>query len=113
MRLLKSKDLFAAMRVIKTAKIREELKAIMSKAGEKGADPADVGMEAFLMIIEALSEKKAERCMYELIAGPAEMKPEEVENLPLDELMTIIKTIAEENDLKGFFTTLSGLMNSK
>lgn len=112
MRLLKSKDLFAAMRVIKTAKIREELKTIMKKAGEKNADPADVGMEVFLMIIEALSEKKAERCLYELIAGPAEMKPEEVEELPLDELIIIIKTIAAENDLKGFFTTLSGLITS-
>ena len=56
--------------------------------------------------LDAVLEPKTEKEVYKFIAGIAEIEPEELENLELKEFIKILKEIAEENDLKRFFTLL-------
>ncbi len=101
------------MRIVRKANIKEELKPIIEKAAKKGADAGNIGIEAFLTIIEALSEQGAEKQIYFFLAGPFEMDPNEIENLELDKLQELFEQLGAENDLMGFFGSLLGLMNTK
>ena len=73
----------------------------------------DVGIEGILSLIEILAEKKCEQAIYEVLAGPFEMAPKEVEQMDLIALAENLETLAKENDLKRFFTLLAGLLSKK
>ena len=111
MRKLKMSDIFTAMRVIKKAGLKEEIKPLIRTAGSGELNVEDVGIEGILTMIEILSEKKSEQAIYEVLAGPFEMTPEEVQNLDLDRLQDLLGDLAKENDLKRFFISLSGLLS--
>jgi len=113
MRKLQSSDLFATLRVIKKANLKEEIKPIIKKASEGEMDLKDVGIEGMLGVVEILTEKKAEKAIYEVLAGPFEITVDEVEKMDLIELAENLETLAQENDLKRFFTLLAGLTSKK
>ena len=102
MRTLRTADLFSFARVIKASGIREELTGYLQTI-TKNDDRERVGMNTILMIIEALSEKKAERAIYEALASIFEMEPAEVETMSPSELFSNLKKLGEENDLSNFF----------
>lgn len=110
MKKLKTSDLFAALRVMKQANVRDELKPIFEKAKQDNADVQSVGMDGILAIVGALTEKKAEKAMFEFLAGPFEVKPSEVEEMPITELIENLKHLAKENDLTDFFTSIFGMI---
>ncbi len=112
MRKLQTSDIFSALRLIKKAKLKEEVKPLLLLAGSGEAKVEDIGIEGILTLVEALSEKQSEQGMYEFLAGPLEMAPQEVEKMDLIDLAEHLETLARENDLKRFFSLLSGL-NSK
>ena len=107
MRKLRTADLFSFARVVKASGIREELVTYMQGISAD-ADREKVGMNTILMIIEALSEKKAERAVYEALAPVFEMNVTEVETMSPSELFAKLKQMGEENDLSGFFDLLFG-----
>lgn len=109
MRKLQTSDVFNAMRLIKKANLKEEIKPILRRAGEGNLNVEDVGIEGILGFIEILTEKKSEQAIYEVLAGPFEMSPQEIETMTLDLLMENLQQLAKENDLKSFFTILLGL----
>lgn len=113
MRKLQTKDIFQALRLIKKANLKEEIKPVLSLAAAGEMSVQDVGIEGILSIIEIFSEKKAESAIYEFLSGPFEMEPEEVEALELMELMEKLNALGEENNLSVFFTSLSGMMQTK
>lgn len=113
MRKLQTVDVFAALRVIKAANLREEIKPILKKASEGQASIEDIGIEGMLSVVELLAEHKAEKAMYEVLAGPFEMTAEEVGCLELSKLAENMKRLAEENDLQAFFGYVSGILGKK
>lgn len=111
MRTLKTSDLFSFARVIKASGIREELISYLQKlAKEDTTDQERVGINTILMIAEALSEKKAEKAIYEALAPVFELSVEEIEDLPPAELIALLKQMAEENDLVNFMGSVFGTL---
>lgn len=111
MRKLKAPDIFNCARVIKASGIREELVDYLQKISEQDdLNTERVGINTILMIIEALSEKKAEHAIYEFLAPIFEMSVSEVEEMPLPEFLASLKQLAEENDLPNFLGSVSGIL---
>lgn len=123
MRKLIASDVFAALRVVAAVEDKTDVKEIVKKivkeaeaeaeenddeAAEKKNDEfiKSVGVGAILKLVEMASGKKAEAKIYEFLAGPLEMQPEDVKALPIPDFIESVKTIARENDLSSFFDSV-------
>lgn len=124
MRKLIASDVFAALRVVSAVEDKTDVKEIVKKIvkeaeaeAEKKNDDEDaekkndefiksVGVGAILKLVEMASGKKAEAKIYEFLAGPLEMQPEDVKALPIPDFIENVKTIARENDLSSFFDSV-------
>ena len=111
MRKLQTSDVFAALRAIKKANLKEELKPIIKQAASGEMNLEDVGITGILSILEIASEKKAEGAVYEFLAGPFEKTAKEIETLDLEELLDGLAELGRENNLRRFFTALAGMMS--
>ena len=104
MRKLRTSDLFSFARVIRASGVREELTDYIQKISKQGNPDAEkVGFNTMLMVIEALSDKKAEKAIYDALAPVFEMTASEVENMPPQDLFNMLDQMAKENDLANFF----------
>ena len=111
MRKLKTADIFSFARVIKASGIREELVGYLQQiSAQDDVNTERVGINTILMIIEALSDRKAERAIYEALGPVFEMSASEVEDMPPAELFVLLKQLSEENDLTDFFGSLSSIL---
>lgn len=123
MRKLIASDVFAALRVVAAVEDKTDVKEIVKKivkeaeaeAEENDDEDAEkkndefiksIGVGAILKLVEMASGKKAEAKIYEFLAGPLEMQPEDVKALPIPDFIENIKTIARENDLSSFFDSV-------
>lgn len=113
MRKLQTKDLFNFARAISKANLKEEIKPILKLAAEGNMSVEDIGIEGFLTVMEILTAKKSEWLIYEVLASPLEISPEEIEAMELDKLITMLGEFSKENDLKNFFILLSNLIIKK
>jgi len=113
MRKLQTSDVFNAMRLIKKANLKEEIKPLLKRISTGEFNIEDAGIEGILGFIEILSEKKSEQAIYEVLSGPFEMDAKNVETMELGSLADSIEALAKENDLKRFFTLLAGLLGKK
>lgn len=123
MRKLIASDVFAVLRVVSAVEDKTDVKEIVKKivkeaeaeAEENDDEDAEkkndefiksVGVGAILKLVEMASGKKAEAKIYEFLAGPLEMQPEDVKALPIPDFIESVKTIARENDLSSFFDSV-------
>lgn len=123
MRKLIASDVFAALRVVAAVEDKTDVKEIVKKivkeaeaeAEENDDEDAErkndefiksVGVGAILKLVEMASGKKAEAKIYEFLAGPLEMQPEDVKAMPIPDFIESVKTIARENDLSSFFDSV-------
>lgn len=123
MRKLIASDVFAALRVVSAVEDKTDVKEIVKKivkeaeaeAEENDDEDAEkkndefiknVGVGAIMKLVEMASGKKAEAKIYEFLAGPLEMQPEDVKTLPIPDFVESIKAIARENDLSSFFDSV-------
>lgn len=113
MRKLQTSDVFAAMRAISKANLREEIKPILKQASAEGVKVEDVGIEGMLGLIEIFSKKNSEQAIYDVLAGPFEMTAKEVEEMDILMLAENLETLGKENSLKRFFTLLAGLITKR
>lgn len=113
MRKLKTPDVFNAMRMIKKANLKEEIKPYLMMAASGEMNVEEVGIEGVLGLIETMSEQKIESAIYEVLAGPFEMTADEVAKMDLDKMIECLETLGKENNLKVFFKSLSGLIGKK
>lgn len=113
MRKLQTQDVFAAMRAISKANLKEEIRPLLKKASDGEANIEDVGIEGILGMIEIFSQKKSEQAIYEVLAGPFEVPASEIETMDFITLAENLETLSKENDLKRFFTLLAGLITKK
>lgn len=115
MRKLMFKDVFAAMRILRTANVKKELaKLTVNLADTQGAKQDELqkklGVEAFAVLLESISDKTAEKALYELLADICEDKnAEEIATLDFEQVMGLFKQIATKNDLKSFFASVLSL----
>lgn len=111
MRSLKTSDLFSFARVIKASGVREELTDYIQRLSKQdNTDVSKIGFNTMLMIMEALSEKKAEKAIYEALAPVFEMTVDQIQDLPPKELFDLLKQMAEENDLANFMGSVFGTL---
>jgi len=112
-RKLKTSDIFAVMRLIKKANLKEEIRPVVALAASDEFNVTDLGIEGILTVVEIFTEKKSEKAIYEFLSGPFETSVDDVENMGLNELAENLKVLAEDNDLKTFFTILQGMIITK
>ena len=120
MRKLNTADVFAVARFIRASGMRDKLLPIIQRAAEEANASEDqedrdavlsrIGINGFLTVLEAMAERKSEAAIYEVLAGPMECSAEEVEKMPLEDLLPMLRQIAEENRLKDFFGYVSGIL---
>lgn len=127
MRKLIASDVFAALRVVsaieKKQSIETTIKDLVKNAeNETKADGDDktakernddfivrVGVSGVFKIIEIATEARVEGRVYEFLAGPFEMTPADVQNMPLPDFVENVTRLTKENDLSSFFTSVRKL----
>lgn len=127
MRKLIASDVFAALRVVsaieKKQGIETTIKDLVKNAeNETKADGDDktakernddfivrVGVSGVFKIIEIATEARVEGRVYEFLAGPFEMTPADVQNMPLPDFIENVTRLTKENDLSSFFTSVRKL----
>jgi len=114
MRKLNTPDVFKAFRVITKSSLKDELQKVIEDLAKNGFDTVEkVGIEGILATIGCLSDEKTEKMFYEVLAGPFEMTAKQVAELDIETMGQMLTELYKENNLKSFFTALSGLMNKK
>lgn len=123
MRKLIASDVFAALRVVsaieKKQGIETTIKDLVKNAENETKDDGDdktakernddfivrVGVSGVFKIIEIATEARVEGRVYEFLAGPFEMTPADVQNMPLPDFVENVTRLTKENDLSSFFTS--------
>lgn len=114
MRKLKTSDVFAFMRVVRVAGIRDEVIRIGLLVNEgKVLDISEVGAEFILACIEKCAGTEAEKAIYSFLGGLIEISPAEVAEMDpfklLNELMTLKEYVTSE-EATAFFHSVELLM---
>lgn len=111
MRKLKTTDVFTAMRLVKEARIQDEVKRIALIVRETGKIRIEeVGADFILGVMGGLASVNAEKKAYEFLAGPLEMDIEEIQNIhPLEwkKIFEEYKQIEDEEAWKAFFDAVA------
>lgn len=103
MRKLQTKDVCTALRIIKTAGIKDEVKSVtFAVQNNPKLNVKDVGFDFILGCLEKASEINAERSIYEFVADLLEMDVESVETYDLMEFMKLLVQLYEFNDPKAW-----------
>lgn len=109
MRKLKTSDIPSLCRSIKKLGLKEKFKTLAQEANS-GQEAWDRGFNLLWDLFDVATETEGESAIYDFLAGPFEMTPEEVRDLDLDVLITNVKQLAEDNNLTGFFRSAARLM---
>lgn len=103
MRKLKTCDIPVLCRCVKKMGMREQIRAIALES-DTAKDVWDRGFDLVWSLFDAATEQTGENCIYEFLAGPFEMTPDEVRNLDLDVMVANLQTMVSENNLGVFFS---------
>jgi hypothetical protein len=109
MRKLQTHDVFKLARIIKHAHLKESISQFIKRGKEEGANTEEIGIDVFMMIIESCGDAKLEDLLYDLLAGIAEKKQDEIKTQSLDTTIKQIQEIIKENNIVTFFNTASHL----
>lgn len=107
---LTTKHLFPFLKLMKALNIREEFKKIYrNKAQMEGMTEQEMnvqieerGIDLIFMLIEKMPD--AEREIKQFLSIYADKTLEEVDSLPVDEFIALIKQFLQEPQFKSFFT---------
>jgi len=102
MRKLKTADIPVLCRCVKRLGMKDKIREI-AQAADNMQDVWNFGFDFVWDLFDIATEKAGEEAIYEFLAGPFEMTPEEVRDLDLDVLMANIQQLVQENNLAGFF----------
>jgi hypothetical protein len=109
MRKLRTSDIPSLCRSIKKLGLKERFKNLAQEANN-ATDVWDRGFDIIWDLFDAATETEGEVAIYEFLAGPFEMTPDEVRDLDLDVLISNMKQLAAENNLGVFFKSAAKLM---
>ena len=102
MRKLKTSDIPVLCRCVKKLGLKEEIKAVAQKANTV-KDVWSFGFDFIWNLFDIATEQAGEACLYEFLAGPFEMTPEEVRDLDMEILLGNLQKLVQENNLAVFF----------
>lgn len=109
MRKLKTSDIPSLCRSLKKLGLKEEFKKIAQEANAM-ADVWEKGFDLIWQLFDKATETEGEYAIYEFLAGPFEITPEEVADLDLDVLIENCQHLARENNLGAFFKSAAKSM---
>ena len=109
MRKLKTSDIPVLCRCLKKIGLQDQFKRI-AKEADNMKDVARLGIDFFWGLFDAATEHEGEAALYEFLAGPFELTPDEVADLDLDVLFGKLQQLAAENNLLPFFKSAAKLM---
>ena len=109
MRKLKTTDIPGLCRSLKKLGLKEKFKVLAQEANS-AKEAWDRGFDIIWELFDTATEVNGESAIYEFLAGPFEMTPEEVADLDLDILLENCKQLAAENNLGAFFKSAARLM---
>lgn len=109
MRKLKTSDVPALSRCLKKLGVKEQFRDLALKA-DSMADVWSNGFDLVWNLFDTATEQAGERAIYEFLAGPFEMTPEQVADLDLDVLIGMLRNLVTENNLGTFFGIAARLM---
>lgn len=102
MRKLKTSDVPVFCRCLKKVGLKEKFKSLASEANTV-EDIWSRGFDFVWDLFDAATEETGESALYEFLAGPFEMSPDEVRDLDMDVLLENLGNLATENNLSHFF----------
>ena len=102
MRKLKTSDIPVFCRCVKKLGLKEQIKDVAQKANTV-KDVWAFGFDFVWDLFDIATEQAGESCLYEFLAGPFEMTPDEVRDLDMDILLENIQHLVTENNLAAFF----------
>ena len=102
MRKLKTSDVPVLCRCLKKLGVKEQFRAVAQQANSM-VDVWDKGFDLIWSLFDVATEPEGEGAIYEFLAGPFEVTPEELADLDLDKLMEGLQQLARENNLANFF----------
>lgn len=88
--------------MIKRVGIKKQIENI-TKSIDKLSDIEAVGFDIMWQLFDAITEAQGEQEVYNFLAGPFQLTPQEVADLDLADFLDGLKLIAKENNLVGFF----------
>lgn len=109
MRKLKTTDIPSLCRSLKKLGLKEKFKTLAQEANS-AKEAWDRGFDVIWELFDSATEVNGEAAIYEFLAGPFEMTPEEVANLDIDVLLANCQQLAAENNLGAFFKSAAKLM---
>lgn len=109
MRKLVTADVFSLCRCLKKIGVKDQFRTIAQEA-DTAADVWDKGFDLIWGLFDVATEANGEQEVYNFLSGPFEMAPEEVQQLPLDELLDNMRQLVTENNLGIFFKSAARLM---
>lgn len=119
MRTLKSKDLFAALRVVKEVGIKDEMRrmAELVKDGKINTkEQAELGIELVMNILANCGTESAEKAFFAFLSSPMEIDAEELREMDLEDFAVKIRELIETVDIdhwRGFFHSLAELIKKQ
>ena len=119
MRTLKSKDLFAALRVVREVGIKDEMRrmAELVNSGKIGTkEQTEVGLELLMNILANCGTESAEKAFFAFLSSPMEIAPEELREMELEEFAEKMKELIQTVDVdhwRGFFHSLAELIKKQ
>lgn len=109
MRKLNLNDAFKAAEIIRKAKIREELAALLADSGKQGQ--MKLGASVILLLIEKAPEVQDKLC--DFIASIKGCGVADVREMPLEDIVKFGQELAKENDLAAFFSSAASSAASR
>ena len=102
MRKLKTTDIPVLCRCLKKVGMKDQFRTIAQEANSI-KEAWERGFDLVWGLFDAATEESGEAILYEFLAGPFEMTPEEVKDLDLDVFFESLQQLAAENNLARFF----------
>ena len=109
MRKLKTFDIPVFCRCVKKLGIKDQIKTVAMEANSV-KDIYAFGFDFVWNLFDIATEQPGEACLYEFLAGPFEMTPEEVRDLDMDILLENIQHMVQNNNLAAFFKFAAAAM---
>ena len=119
MRTLKSKDLFAALRVVKEVGIKDEMRRMAELVKDGKIDTkeqTELGIELVMNILANCGTESAEQAFFAFLSLPMEIDPEELREMDLEDFADQIRELIETVDIdhwRGFFHSLAELIKKQ
>ena len=115
MRELQTHDVFVALKVVRAAGVKDEIRKVAALVAEKEKIKIeDVGLEFIFGLFEKVPE--AENAIYDLIGGILEIKPSEIRTMnpfELFEKLEQLKEFVSTEQAKRFFKYVAALMEKQ